>query len=102
MPDEMIDQAKLRPPIIGEAPQVRDDERDIGIFAGQQFTHPNLAHHVIKDGQTISPRRLTDLPRDPRVIAVDLNPHEPMLLDRFAHQLQYSPTVALRMDKREA
>ena len=82
----MVDQSLLGPPVIGEAPEVRNDEVDVRILAGQQLDDRHLAHHVVEDRNREQPRDLADLARDARVVAVHLDPAEAVLDHGLARQ----------------
>ena len=101
MPHEMIDKRGLRPPIVGEAAEVRDDERDVGIFLGQDFRHGNLAHHVIEDGNAVAAPCGADFARDPGVVAMDLDAHEAEFAHRLPHHGIDAALVGQRMNERK-
>src|SRR6267378_6259757 len=48
MSDEVIDKCDLRPPVIGEATKMRNDEIHIGIFLCEEFAHRDLSHDVVE------------------------------------------------------
>ena len=47
VPHQVIDQRDLRLPVVGEAAQMRNDEIDVRVFRGQQFTHRDSTHHIV-------------------------------------------------------
>jgi len=51
MPRQVIDQCKLRPPVVSETAQVRDNEWHVGKLLGQQFDRRDLACNVVHDRQ---------------------------------------------------
>src|SRR6266849_4872210 len=73
---ELIDYLLVRLPVVPEAPQVRDDEVDVGVLTGQHLHYRRLADHIHQHGQSIGTRRLANFARWHGVVAVYLDPPE--------------------------
>ena len=76
VPDQMVDQRALRPPIVGETSEMRNDERHVGIFVGKDFGGRNLAHDIVQDWQPVTARGFADFARYARVVAMNLDADE--------------------------
>ena len=50
MPHEMVGDGDLRPPVIGETAEVRDDEVDIRVLHCQEFDGGHFAHDIVQHG----------------------------------------------------
>src|SRR5690242_21806752 len=61
---QVINERHLGLPIIGEATKVGNDEINVRVFAGEQFTHRNFTHDVIEDWQREYARGLAYLTTD--------------------------------------
>ena len=100
--DQDVDEGALRPPVVGKAAEMRDDEGDVRIFLGHEVDDRDLAHQVVEHGQPPRPRDLADLPADAGVVAVHLDAAEAMALDGLADQRSDPAGVAGGVDEREA
>jgi len=98
---QVIDQGKLRTPVIRETSQMRNDEVDIRIFFGEQLDHRYLTGDVVEHRQRELPRALANLACDRRVVTMHLDSHEAVLGYRFSHHRSHSSAVTLRMKKSE-
>lgn len=102
MPYEVIDERQLRTPIIREAAEVGDDERDVRIFGGDQLDLCHLAHHVVQHWNAKRSRHLAHLTRDRRIVAMELDPAKAVTIDSFTHERTHSAGVTPRVHEREA
>src|SRR2546422_298543 len=67
MTHQVVNERRLRSPIVCKAPQVRNNERHLRILRGQQLHDCYLAHHVVEHGQCEGPGCLTYLTGDPPI-----------------------------------
>ena len=102
MPHEMVGDGDLRPPIIRETAEVRNDEVDIRVLHCQEFDGGHLAHDVIQNGYGEQPCNVADLAADARVIAVDLDTSKSKLLHCLTDHRAYEAAVALGVNEGES
>src|SRR2546423_1134355 len=99
MSHEMIDERRLRPPIVCETAEVGDDERNIRVFLRQDFRHGDLTHHVIKDRNAVAACGSADFACYPGVVTMDFDPYEPEFADRLADHGIHAALVGQWMHK---
>src|SRR5690348_12341854 len=98
---EMVDERQLRTPVIRETAKVRDDERDVRIFCGDELDLRDLTHDVVQHRNAIRTRDLAHLTRDRRVVTVNLDPAKSIARYCLADERAHTPGVARGMHERE-
>src|SRR5260370_31980688 len=64
---ELIHDLLLRPPIVAEAAEMRDDEIDVGVARSHHVNHKGLSGHIEEYRQAEGPPGLVHFPRWPCV-----------------------------------
>ena len=99
---EMIDQSKLRAPIVRETAEVGQDEINVRVLLGEKLGRRRLSHYIVQHRESKYARHFADLAGDPRVVPMQLDADEPILLHGGLDKFSYPAAVALGMNERKA
>src|SRR5262245_841509 len=99
---EWIDKCQLSAPVIGEASQMRNDERHGRIFGGEQIDHGNLADDVVKNRQRERSRYLAYFARNARIVSMQFDSYEAVVFNGSSNKIEDSAAVSFGMDKRKS